>query len=243
MCKHQAINGMHASVENPKGSLLWKLPEWVEAFGSPGKIVPEHPIWNWVTSDGCQFHVVYPGDDDYGAPMEKSQLWMSSFSLNALGLRCRKPNALKPCAHTHTHIRGRATVNGVKDVSIATFSGVYTAELATVYAKELAHACKTTTRPLKTRMSGLMELASSSPVASGTAPVAGIRNERSGVLDCLYGQDNTRVFELRAGGMCMDLDHPHGESVHFSKLQGCKNTALRHYQGLAPAPMAVTGPP
>ena len=74
VCKHQAINGMHASVENPKGSLLWKLPEWVEAFGSPGKIIPEHPIWNWVTSDGCQFHVVYPGDDDYGAPMEKSQL-------------------------------------------------------------------------------------------------------------------------------------------------------------------------
>ena len=27
VCKHQAINGMHASVENPKGSLLWKLPE------------------------------------------------------------------------------------------------------------------------------------------------------------------------------------------------------------------------
>ena len=168
---------------------------------------------------------------------------MSSFSLNALGLRCRKPNALKPCGHTHTHIRGRATVNGVKDVSIATFSGAYTAEITTVYAKEVARACKTTARPVKIQTSGLMELASSSPVASGTAPVAGIRNERCGVLDCLYGQDNTRVFELRAGGMCMDLDDPHGESVHFSKLQGCKNTALRHYQGSAPAPMAVTGPP
>ena len=56
-------------------------------------------------------------------------------------LRCRKPAALVGSSREHVHVRGRMRYEG-KWCSGATFSGAYSPELSTVYAKCVAAACK-----------------------------------------------------------------------------------------------------
>ena len=66
--------------------------------------------------------------------MMKSQTWLANFDLSLMELRRRSPAALVGCSHNHQHVRGKMKVMN-KTVSIATFSGAYTPELATMYAR------------------------------------------------------------------------------------------------------------
>ena len=123
-------------VENPKGSLLWTQPDWIEYFGAIGSA----GAWKHYEPDGCQLGSIYHGDDDKGAPCRKSQIWLANFDLSGLELRCRRPNALAGCSHEHRRIRGRMLVNG-ESFSVAEYSGKYNPELATVYSKEVQRVC------------------------------------------------------------------------------------------------------
>ena len=71
VCTHQDAQGLGASLENPKGSLLLQQPKFVESFGAIGN---PKPGWAFYRSEGCQLHVVYPGKDDPGRPIQKLSL-------------------------------------------------------------------------------------------------------------------------------------------------------------------------
>ena len=114
--------GMHGSAENPKGTLLYVEPGWVKCFGTVAE--PIHP-WRFNKGDGCQMAVVYPGEDSPGEPMLKTQIWLSSFDLSNMELRCRNPLALAGSSHEHRQVRGRMQYEG-KSVSVASYSGAYT---------------------------------------------------------------------------------------------------------------------
>ena len=131
---HQAGEGLGASIENPKGSLLFDEPEIVGTFGTVD--APKTP-WSFYRSEGCQFKFQYPGEDDPGRPILKAHCWIANFDLSALELRCKQPAALLGASHEHRHARGGMHVRGVGQVSLTNYTGKYTAELATVYAKEV----------------------------------------------------------------------------------------------------------
>ena len=101
ICVHQEANDRKASVENPGGTILFYLQEWKREFGNPEQ--PKFP-WAFYRADGCQMGIEYPGDDDPGAPMMKSQIWMSNFDLSGMELRCKQPLALAPASHKHKHL-------------------------------------------------------------------------------------------------------------------------------------------
>ena len=81
---------------NPKEPLLFQLESWVEAFRDRTR---PRPPWRFYEGDGCQMDMAYPGEDDPGKPMLKSQLWVASFDLSGMELRCRKPLALVGSSH------------------------------------------------------------------------------------------------------------------------------------------------
>ncbi len=87
---HQESYGWLCSVENPGGSGLMKLPEWIENFGTPDEPVG---AWRVHQSDGCQHGMYYPGDDDPGTPMRKTQDWLANWDLSAIELRCEDPRS------------------------------------------------------------------------------------------------------------------------------------------------------
>ena len=143
ICEYQDSLGRLASNENPSGSMLPLEEQWVAAFGRP-----EAPKGNWryVKSDGCQFKVIFPGIGDEGRPMQKCKQWMSNFDLGPLNLRCRKPAALAGTSHEHRQIRGTMKMQDGRWISVATYSGKYTPEECTVYARCLAKALKDVSR-------------------------------------------------------------------------------------------------
>ena len=136
-CEHQLALKLLAGVENPKGTILHSQPDWIAAFGDPAT---RDNSWKLHELDGCQLGSVYPGDDDFGAPQRKSQVWLANFDLSGMELRCRRPLALAGSSHDHRRIRGRMHVEG-KSFEVAEYSGKYSPELATVYAKEAKRAC------------------------------------------------------------------------------------------------------
>ena len=129
---HQKAQGYGASVENPKGSLLFQQEMYVKTFGS---IDTPKPGWHFYRFEGCQFRVVYRGKDDPGRPIQKAMIWLSCFDLSELELRCRHPAALVGSSHEHRHARGNMLVECEGWQSVARASGRYTPETAAVYAK------------------------------------------------------------------------------------------------------------
>ena len=93
--------------------------------------------WAFYRSEGCQFKFSNPGQDDPGRPMLKAHAWIANFDLSALELRCKYPAALVGAGHKHRHVRGRVDAHGIEHISLAAYSGKYTPELGTVYAKEV----------------------------------------------------------------------------------------------------------
>ena len=69
---HQHEEGLGASVENPKGTLLYRQRKFVKHFGTPED---PKPGWSFYTSDGCQFQVVCPGRDDHERLPEPANNW------------------------------------------------------------------------------------------------------------------------------------------------------------------------
>ena len=66
---HQQAQGLGVSIEQPKGSILFETKEFVKAFGTPDM---PNSKWSFYRTEGCQLHVVYPGQDNPGQPMMKA---------------------------------------------------------------------------------------------------------------------------------------------------------------------------
>ena len=119
---HQQAERLGVSVENPKGSLLYKQAKYVKSFGTPGD---PRPGWSFYMSDGCQLQVVCDGRADYQRPMLKQATWLANFDLSGMELHCRTPNALAGASHEHKQIRGSMYVEGEGSCSVAQASGRY----------------------------------------------------------------------------------------------------------------------
>ena len=63
---HQEAEGLGASIENPKGSLLFEQGKYKKKFGS---LESPKAGWSFYRVEGCQLHVTYPGVDDPGRPI------------------------------------------------------------------------------------------------------------------------------------------------------------------------------
>ena len=122
---------------NPKRTILNTQSDWIATFGDPAT---RDNSWKTRELDGCQLGPIYLGYEYFGAPHRKSQVWMANFDVSGFELRCRRPNALAGSSHDHTRIRGRMHVDG-KSFAVAEYSGKYSPEFATVYAKEVKRAC------------------------------------------------------------------------------------------------------
>jgi hypothetical protein len=164
---HQDRRGYLASDENPAGSLLQTLPAWQKVFGRP----PEYKgRWRCWSSDGCQLGMVYPGVDDPGRPMRKTQEWGANFDLSPLCLKCRKPEALVGASHDHKIVRGSMKLPDGHWSSVAEWSGRYPAEQSTVYARCVRNALAEVERkPLSAEKSNLQRLAEMCMTSCDTA--------------------------------------------------------------------------
>ena len=160
---HQQAHSWKASVEQPKGSILYEQPKFVEHFG---RIDDPKAPWKWYLSHGCQLQVIYPGEDDPGCPIHKASHWMANFDLSGLELRCTCPFALMPASHTHKHARGTMTVGGVRNIGVANFTGKYTGPQGAVYAKSVAGTIKNLPENPKPVDTELRRLAACSKVAT-----------------------------------------------------------------------------
>ena len=205
---YQAAEGLGASLENPKGSKLVEQPSFVKTFGDLES--PVYP-WSYYRSEGCQFHLQYPGADNPESPMRKAQFWISNFDLSGIELRCRYPAALIGTSHDHTHIRGTMYVQGEGWKSVAEFSGRYTPEQGTVYARLVKSFCATIERKPKGERpeTELRRLAQQSKVAAGAQrdELGFVSSPASCAASSVQCQSRkTKEFSIRADGTCFDLD-------------------------------------
>ena len=60
---------------------------------------------------------------------------MANFDISAMNLRCHDPKCLVASSHLHQHVRGGVKLPEGKWLSLARYSGKYTAELSTLYAE------------------------------------------------------------------------------------------------------------
>ena len=132
--RHQvAMRCLHSN-EQPKGSMLTDLDEWKVVYGPLDR--PKAP-WRYFDFDGCMLGMTYPGIDDLGRPMRKSQYWCANYDLEPMSLQCRNGGRLAAAetGHEHRHVRGGAKLPSGKWISVATYSGAYPKEVASVYAR------------------------------------------------------------------------------------------------------------
>lgn len=116
-------------------------------------------------SDGCQLGLVFRGVNEpksLGKPMQKGQLWSSTFDLSRLSLRCRNASALKPTTHEHRVVRGShkiETEQGLRWESVAKVSGAYTDVCGDLYGLFVKDLLSHATRDDKERPSVLCQFA------------------------------------------------------------------------------------
>jgi len=159
---HQVAHHVHASFENPVGSELHRLPRVQASVGTL-----ERPLYPWrhVRSDGCQMGLVFQGVNEpssYGMPMQKGQIWTSTFCLSRLALRCRKGDALLETSHAHRVIRGSHKVSSEKGdhgESVAAVSGHYTPMCGELYGQCAAEVVANTVRATEAVPTALRRLA------------------------------------------------------------------------------------
>ena len=72
----------------------WRLEEWGALFGTLAE--PRWP-WAFVRADMCQFARA----SGRGNLVESGALWLADFSLESVGLRCSRPDALGAVQHKH----------------------------------------------------------------------------------------------------------------------------------------------
>ena len=205
VCLHQQEHGRKASVENPEKTILFWQDNWKRDFGTP---VEPKKFWSFYKADGCQLGVEYPGDDDPGAPIMKGQYWMSNMDISAIELRCREPLALMKSTHVHRHALGTMTVDGIKGIGVANYTGKYVGPQSAIYAKAVRNACESipgaSTKVLETE---LKDLAAQSQYADNVhinvkrAPVAGVR-----AVGAAGTSQKFRHYDLLPMGMCVCHD-------------------------------------
>jgi len=186
---HQKAEGLGCSVENPKGSKLFQETKYVRDFGTLG--TPK-PGWSFYRLEGCQFKVIYPGNDDPGRPIQKALVWLANYDLSCLESRCRKPAALVGTSHEHRHARGGMHVECEGWKSVAAYTGKYTAELGTVFAKACHAFVAETSRRSERVDTRLKTLADKSLVAK----------EQGAPISICHG---TPQFALQSDDKCVDL--------------------------------------
>ena len=81
----------------------WRLEEWGALFGTLAE--PRWP-WAFVRADMCQFARAR----GRGNLVESGALWLADFSLESVGLRCSRPDALGAVQHKHV-VRAQADYN------------------------------------------------------------------------------------------------------------------------------------
>ena len=138
--EHQAACGFLHSNEQPRGSVLMQVDEWIAVYGDVNADGILKPPWKLFVLDGCQVGYAYPGEDDPGRPMKKTAHWVSNFDLSPLAIRHHTGpvGALVGCTHTHRIVRGGAKLPEGRWVSVAAYSGKYPSVLCTIYARCLA---------------------------------------------------------------------------------------------------------
>ena len=68
--------------------------------------------------------------------MQKKSIWLANFSLGSLELECKSARCAASCTHEHRQVKGGvSTEHGY--VNLASYSGKYTPEQSTVYAREV----------------------------------------------------------------------------------------------------------
>ena len=117
---------------------MFQQPGFVKTFGT---VLEPKPGWRFYRSEGCQFHVRYPGADAPGQPMLKAVIRLANFDLSAMELRCKNSSALADCTHEHVHARGTMHVKGEGSQRVAQYTGRYTAVQGSVYAKACQRFC------------------------------------------------------------------------------------------------------
>ena len=203
VAEHQHERKRGVSIENPKGSLLFQQPAFVKTFGT---LLEPKPGWRFYRSEGCQFHVRYPGADALGQPINKPVVWLANFDLSALELRCKNSSALVDCTHEHAHARGTMRVEGEGTQRVAQYTGRYNAVQGSVYAKACERFCAECARRTHEddTASELQRLADKSPVATGRG------NAKK------YKAGGVKQFLLKGNDECVDLD---GVEHRVSPLQ------------------------
>ena len=68
--------------------------------------------------------------------MQKKSTWLANFSLTGLELDCRNARCAVSCTHEHRQVKGGVSTDQGY-VNLASYSGKYTPEQATVYAREV----------------------------------------------------------------------------------------------------------
>ena len=208
---HQQAMKLGVSVENPRGSTLRHQKVFTDMVGT---LERPKPSWSFYRSEGCQFHLIYPGVDDFGCPIQKACVWISNFDLSMLELRCKKPAALFPSTHVHKHARGVMHVEGVGSKGVADYTARYTSELSAVYAKACKEFVQKTERRGASTISGqwttpLKELADSSKAV------------RDGSIATPPRSHGTKLFLLMPDDRCIDLC---AQEHRASPLQPCSTS-------------------
>ena len=136
--------------------------------------------------------------------MQKKSTWMSNFSLGSLELECRHARCALPSAHQHRQVKGGvSTPQGY--VNLASYSGKYTPEQSTVYAREVKAFVRKKfyrhRKPKKTEMTHLERLA-----RAGEARWQG----RDRDLRALISQENfpAQRWELECESLLLDEPSP-----------------------------------
>ena len=136
--------------------------------------------------------------------MQKKSTWMSNFSLGSLELECRHARCALPSSHQHRQVKGGvSTPQGY--VNLASYSGKYTPEQSTVYAREVKAFVRKKfyrhRKPKKTEMTHLERLA-----RAGEARWQG----RDRDLQALISQENfpAQRWELECETLLLDEPSP-----------------------------------
>ena len=140
-----------------------------------------------------------------GMPIQKDQQWLANFSLSAFGLRCRNPKALVGASHDHLHARGSMKMPDGKWISVARFTGKYTAPSGALYARSLAHALQRVRTPekrLRTALSGRLHTGDRAPRRVGRVCTSAARDLRSARGQYVLVAGKPEALDDGAGEVC-----------------------------------------
>ena len=140
-----------------------------------------------------------------GMPIQKEQQWLANFSLSAFGLRCRNPKALVGASHDHLHARGSMKMPDGKWLSVARFTGKYTAPAGALYARSLAHALRRVRTPEKrlgTALSGRLQEGDRAPRQVDRACISAAGDLRGACGQYVLVAGKPEALDDGAGEVC-----------------------------------------